>query len=75
MNNLVKILVDDFGEKIENPKWCLSVNWSGSQALCSGQFYGIGESSAIYEERKAAKGGVTCARCLEMIKEIKDVKL
>lgn len=75
MNTLVKILADDNGEVIENPKWCFSVHWSGNQALCSGQFYGYGESGAEYEIKSTKKGGITCTDCLEKIKQIKAIKL
>lgn len=75
MNQLVKILVDDCGEVIENAKWCLSIHDTGNMAFCSGQFYGEGESACKYEFREIVRGGITCENCLDKIKRIKSVKL
>lgn len=75
MNNLVKILYDDDGEKVENPKWHLAIFDTGMMAYCSGEFFGLGESRVVFETKETKKGGITCANCLYKIKLIKSVKL
>lgn len=75
MNHLVKILTDEYGEKEDSPKWCLSVFNTGNMAFCSGQFYGFGESKVEYEIKQVKRGGITCERCISKIKDIKSVKL
>ncbi len=75
---LVKIKKDDYNELVpkEDQVWCLvySAN-GGSQNFCEGQFFGYGESAAEYETKEVKKGGITCKRCIEKIKEIKSIKL
>src|SRR5688500_11894042 len=72
-NHLVKITRDDNGENIKYAKWCLAVNRAGGwQSLCSGQFFGMGESDCEYQEKR---GRVTCPNCIEQIKEIKRVTI
>lgn len=73
---LVKITVHDDGVKEQKPKWCLAIHKAGGwQTLCTGEFYGIGESSCKYLEKKSAKGGITCQSCLDEIKFFKAIKL
>ena len=73
---LVKLLTDDDGYKIDKPKWHYVVTLTGDPAtLCSGEFFGIGQSSCTYKEKTVERGGITCERCLKIIKEIKDIKL
>lgn len=72
----VKILVDDDGEKVEKPKWHLSVIADGcNRTLCSAEAYGEGESSAAYKEKLVKRGGITCPFCLASLKDFKAVKL
>ena len=77
MNKLVKILYDDDGEKIENPVWHLvdPANLLGPSALCSGEYFGYGESSVVYEEKEVVRGGIECRACIDKIKLIKSVRL
>jgi hypothetical protein len=73
--DLVKILVDDGGDKRESPKWCLAVRNDGSKrTLCTGEAFGLGESTAIFKEKKANKG-ITCPKCIEIIKFYKSINL
>lgn len=70
---VVKILVSEDGEKIPYAKWCLSWNKAGGRmTLCTGQFYGMGESSCKYKEKH---GKITCPECIEEIKMFKSIKL
>ena len=75
MNNLVKILSSDDGEKREEKKWCLIVNYTGSQTFCEGEFFGFGESGCEFETKTVKRGGITCRKCLRKIKDVKKVKL
>lgn len=76
MNCLVKILSSDDGEVRIDPVWCLiSPNPTGAQTLCQGEFFGYGESGCEYETKEVKKGGITCPRCIDHIKQIKAVKL
>lgn len=72
-NEVVKITKDNSGEKIDSPKWHLSVVKAGANmALCTGEFYGYGESACLYTTKQ---GKVTCPDCIEFIKHIKSITL
>ena len=76
MNNLVKIIADDDGEPIEEPVWCLIHHTAGGEtALCTGEFFGAGESLVVFERKEPKRGGITCQLCLQIIMEMKAVKL
>lgn len=79
MNHLVKIMVDEEGDPVDSPVWCLAVNEAGAPAaFCSGEVFGFGDVSsdeALHEEKYTARGGITCHDCLLRIREIKAVKL
>lgn len=71
---LVKILVSDDGEKQPSPKWHLTDIFGDSdRALCTGEVYGYGEGSAIFQEK--TKGKITCTKCIEIVKFYKSIKL
>lgn len=73
---LVKLITDDDGRKVDRPAWHYVTHWSdGERTLCSGEVFGPGESQAEYKEKEVDKGGITCNRCLAIIKEIKAIKL
>ena len=77
MNHLVKILTDDYGEPREKylQYWHYVVDRGGNQTLCEGEFFGAGESGCEFEEKSVSRGGITCPKCLQHIKEIKAIKL
>lgn len=78
MNTLVRIITNDDGDETNNPlDWHLQdpCNWQGAATLCTGEFYGIGESACTYEEKHVIRGGITCKQCLKAIKGYKSVKL
>lgn len=77
MNHLVKILSDNAGEIRDKDfqYWHFVSNKGGSQTLCEGEFFGYGESGCEFEEKSVERGGITCPKCLEFIKEIKSIKL
>ncbi len=66
----VKITKDDDGYKIKYAKWCAIINFDGSpRSFCTGQVFGYGESSVVYETSQIKK--VTCKQCIERINYIK----
>lgn len=78
MNHLVKILTDDSGEPREKKfqTWCLIVYENGTnRAFCSGEAFGGGDSACDYERKTVKRGGITCEKCIDRIKEIKAIKL
>lgn len=75
-HEVVKILVNNDGDTVDDPKWCYSFEVSGSSVtLCSGEVFGYGEGNAEYKTKVVAKGGITCNDCLSIIREIKSIKL
>ncbi len=77
MNQLVKLLSTDDGDENIDPKWCLidPGNFMGQATLCTGEFFGQGESACRYELKEAERGGITCGKCLELLKIYKAVRL
>lgn len=77
MNNLVKIIRDDDGVLIDNPVWHLvdPANNLGNATLCTGEFFGYGESSVEFELKMVDHGGIECENCLKKIFIYKSVKL
>lgn len=70
---VVKILTDHYGIKRERPVWCyIQKIASGHATLCGAEYFGYGDSGTKYETKK---GKITCPRCIEIIKEMKAVKL
>jgi hypothetical protein len=74
-HNLVKILTNEDGDQ-ELGYWHypVSFDWS-NRCLCSGQVFGEGEGSATFETKIVQRGGITCPKCLSIIKSFKKVKL
>jgi len=73
-NRVVKITIDDNGERKQNPKWCLidPCNYQGASTLCTKEFFGYGESGCVY---KTKIGNITCPNCIEIIKTYKGIKI
>ncbi len=70
---VVKIIRNDDGDKVSSPKWhYIFDHGSGLQTLCTSEFFGYGESGAEYKQKQ---GKITCQDCIEMIKELKRVRL
>jgi hypothetical protein len=77
MNTLIKLLTDEDGEAIEEPRWCLADPCAAdaSRVLCCGSTYGYGESSVKYETKEIKRGGIECPACLRILNIYKGVKL
>lgn len=78
MNDLVRIIKDDDGEeKRDCHVWHLvdPCNRQGPAALCTQEFFGLGESGVEFEKKSVKRGGVTCPQCLERIRIYKAVPL
>ncbi len=77
MNELVQLITNDDGDPVWESKWCLidPSNPCGVATLCTGEFIGDGESACTYETKSTKRGGITCEKCLLIIKEYKAVKL
>ena len=75
-HELVKILSDDDDEPYENPVWHIIDLWNTDPAtLCSGEYFGEGQSGCRYELKMRARGGVTCEECLRKARWLKSYKL
>lgn len=75
-HTIVKIIRDNDGEKAVNAKWHYSDNRAGCEmALCTGEVYGGADSCAEFKTKDVERGGITCLKCLEIIKEFKAIKL
>ncbi len=71
---VVKITRDDDGDLTGNDSWHLvdPGNQQGRVALCTQEFFGIGEGVAEFE---TGDGAVTCRDCIRKIKIYKAVKI
>jgi len=75
-NYLVKLLTDDDGTAYDDPKWhFVDIPGGGHATLCTGEYFGVGESSCKFETKTVKRGGITCPDCLNQIKTIKAIKL
>lgn len=75
-NQLVRIIEDEDGEATNNDSWHLAVQPDSSpRTLCTGEAFGGSEGAAVYETKSVKRGGITCPKCLEIIKQFKAIKL
>lgn len=76
-HEIIKMLTDDDGYKYYNTYWHLGngSDSTGKSILCTGEYYGFGESAATFKSRLVDKGGITCPDCLASIKYFKSIKL
>jgi len=81
MNNLVLQLVNDDGDPVErqDQRWHVLTESSGEAAmLCTGEFVDDASSSgngSCYELKSVSRGGITCEKCLEIVRVIKQIRL
>jgi len=75
-HELVKLLSDDDKEPYDDPKWCVVDPLNTDPAtLCTGEYFGEGQSDCTYETKTVKRGGITCNRCLAKLRWAKGVKL
>lgn len=75
-HRLVRFTFDDDEAPVIDDTWHFVTQKTGSDMkLCSGEVFGIGEGSAVYEMKEVTRGGITCPMCLEEIRRMKAIKL
>lgn len=75
-NQVVQIIADGSGEETNDTSWHYVVQHGDSpRTLCSGEVFGDAEGSAIYRSKSVVRGGITCPKCLLIIKQFKAKKL
>lgn len=77
-NYAVNLLTHDDGEAHPDAGlWHIidPTNKQGAATLCSGEFFGYGESGCKYELRVLTPGTVTCQRCIDDIQTLKKLKI
>lgn len=81
MNHLAKQLVDDDGEHVPPDQQCwhsVSVVNSDEAVLCTGEFIRApchSGNGALYKEKFVKRGGISCRKCLRIIRQIKLIRL
>lgn len=78
MNRLAMITVREGGDEVppDEQVWCLVTPYAdGDQTFCTSEYFGEGESDAVFLTKSVRKGGVTCGKCIDHIKAIKAVRL
>jgi hypothetical protein len=76
MNKLVKFFTNDDGYPC-SPVWHLidPSRTPGNMTLCTGEFFGVGESAVVFETKTMRRGGITCADCLDKLVAYKAVRM
>ena len=75
MNNLIKRMSDDDGVGIDNDHWHLyAPAVEVNRILCTGEAMDE-DSEIVIKEKSVMRGGITCPKCLELIKTLKKVRL
>ncbi|MGI4260856.1 hypothetical protein ACR2VJ_27595, partial [Klebsiella pneumoniae] len=74
-NRVVKIIKSEFGESQPSDWHLVSPITVEPATLCGGEYFGVGQSDAEFEEKTVSRGGVTCQECLRIIRAVKAVKL
>lgn len=76
---LIKVLNDDDGYPYSDSYWHLGTKIfkDSPRILCTGEPYGFGESSMVYESLIINNGliKITCPNCIAIIKELQKVKI
>lgn len=75
-HELVLMLTDDDGEAYDEPVWHIIDEYNTDPAtLCSGEYFGVGQSNCEYKLKTVSRGGVTCKKCLNKAKWLKSFRL
>ena len=78
-NDLIKITMTDDCELIpvDEQKWCLSnpsPSLDTNRILCTGDALDT-DTRAEWEEKTTVRGGITCEKCIAIVKAFKAVRL
>lgn len=74
---LYKRIMDDDGELCNDPTWHLmgQISYCDTYRLmCTGEAYDSSADLAL-ESKEVKRGGITCKLCMNIVKEIKAIKL
>lgn len=75
-HELVMLLTDEDEIAYDEPVWCLvSGHGSDPARMCTNEYFGYGQGAATYETKTVKRGGITCERCLVIVREHKAIKL
>jgi len=80
-HEVVRQIVDDDGHPVlkVDQRWHYTSDYSGDHALlCTGEFLSDGAASGngeLYEFKTVKRGGITCERCIQIIRAHKAVRL
>ena len=70
--------IDDDGEviELEDQKWCLSspAGNDSSRVLCTHAVLDS-DTNATWKDKTVARGGITCEKCLSIVRAFKAIKL
>ncbi len=73
--NLVKIMVNDDGDNVDNPKWHIIGHYlDARRTLCGGEVFGYGSSNAKYEVKEGTMKDCDCNRCKAIVRWYKELK-
>lgn len=77
-NALVRIIRNDDGDL--EPGWrdwhlVDPGNPQGPATLCTAEFFGSGESACEFQNKYCKRGGITCGKCLQILRAYKAVRL
>ena len=75
-HTLVQIIIDDDLQETNNLDWHLvdPGNPCGTAALCTGEFFGDGESAVSYKTKTVKRGGITCKKCMDVLLSYKAIR-
>jgi hypothetical protein len=73
MNHLVEVRTDSNGDIYEPEErvWCVASSSDVVRTLCGLTL----DEYCKFEEKVVQRGGITCAKCFTIVKEIKSIKL
>jgi hypothetical protein len=75
-HELVKITVNDDGEySFDEHFHYVHAPDGAARTLCSNEVFGDGEGQAQFMLKEVKRGGISCPKCMEIIKAFKRIKL
>jgi len=75
MNIVYRRLRDDDGNEIHEDEWHIAdPSADVARILCTGEAID-GDSLVILDSKEVKRGGITCKKCLQIIKDFKAIRL